>query len=88
MPVETAEWIVNLAAAYIVIGLLFCGPFLIRGIGRIDRHAESSGLAVRLILLPGTMALWPLLLNRWARGLPLPIERSAHRARAERGLSK
>lgn len=88
MPVVAAEWIVALAAAYVAVGLLFAVPFLAGGVGRVDPHAEGSGLAVRLILLPGTLAFWPLLLNRWARGVPLPVERTAHRGRAARGLSR
>lgn len=88
MPAEFAEWIVTLAAAYVVIGLLFAVPFLTRGVGGVDPHAERSGVAVRLILLPGTLAFWPLLLNRWARGIPLPVERTAHRDRAARGPSR
>ena len=88
MPVVVAEWILTVAAAYVVLGLLFAVPFLTRGVGRVDPHVERSGVALRLILLPGTLAFWPLLLNHWARGLALPVERTAHRDRAARGPSR
>jgi hypothetical protein len=87
VPVAVAEWIVTLASAYLVFGLLFAAPFLIWGVARVDSHAASSGVAVRLVLLPGTLAFWPLLLSRWARGVPPPIERTAHRQRAAGGRS-
>jgi hypothetical protein len=82
VPSVIAQWIVASAAAYAVAGLLFAAAFLTRGVGKVDPHAASAGVAVRLAWLPGTLALWPLLLNRWARGIPVPIERTAHRGGA------
>jgi len=82
VPSVIAEWIVASAAVYVVGGLLFAAAFLTRGAGKVDPHAASAGAAVRLVLLPGTVAFWPLLLNRWARGIPVPIELTAHRGGA------
>jgi hypothetical protein len=36
-----------------------------RGIYRLDKQARQSSLGFRLIILPGVVALWPLLLKRW-----------------------
>lgn len=79
MPPLVAEWIVMLATVYLLLGLAFAAPFLARGVQKMDSHAEAAGLAVRLILLPGTMVLWPVLLKRWLRGDPVPVEHTAHR---------
>jgi hypothetical protein len=68
MPV--AEWIVLLSAAYAVLGLLFAGPFLVRGVTRLDPAARGTSLAFRLAILPGTVALWPVLARKWAGGTP------------------
>ena len=87
MPPVVAEWILMLAAVYLLLGLVFAAPFLARGVQKMDSHAEAAGLAVRLILLPGTMVLWPVLLKRWLRGDPTPVERNAHRTGAAEGLS-
>ena len=65
MPV--AEWLVNLLGAYAAFGLLFAAVFVTWGIGRIDPAAKGSGIGFRLIVLPGVVALWPLLLKRWIR---------------------
>jgi hypothetical protein len=52
-------------AAYLAAGLIFALCFVIAGIGRIDAAARDSSLGFRLIVLPGAVALWPLLLKRW-----------------------
>jgi hypothetical protein len=57
-----------LITAYLVAGLVFAAAFLRTGVSRLDSHAEGSGVAFRLILLPGVLALWPLLLWRWVTG--------------------
>lgn len=51
--------------AYGAIGLLFAIPFVVVGLGRVDSAAELAGPAVRLLLVPGTVAVWPLMLRRW-----------------------
>ncbi len=38
-----------------------------RGLERLDPAARGASLSVRLLLLPGLSALWPLLLVRWFR---------------------
>jgi len=62
-----AEWILNLLSGYAVIGLLFAIAFVATGISRLDPAAKGSGFGFRLIILPGVVALWPLLLARWIR---------------------
>lgn len=83
MSVLWAQRLVELLAAYCLLGLLFAIPFVIVGVGRIDPAARSAPWAFRLLILPGTVALWPLLAWRWLRGTPPPQESNAHRAAAE-----
>ena len=80
-----APWLVLLAEIYLLIGLLVGVPFVVRGVGRIDPVAGSASWGFRLIILPGVVALWPILLRRWVGGLPPPRERNAHRDAAARG---
>ncbi|MDX2154193.1 MAG: hypothetical protein SFV54_25860 [Bryobacteraceae bacterium] len=56
-----------LAAAYFVIGLLFAVAFVFRGVDAIDPVARGASFWFRLLILPGSVALWPLLLVRWRR---------------------
>jgi hypothetical protein len=61
-----AEWLVLIVAGYAFLGLLFAGPFLVRGVMRLDPAAKGTSLAFRLAILPGTVALWPVLARKWA----------------------
>jgi len=62
-----AEWFVGVLTAYAALGVLFALAFVTKGIGRIDPVAKGTRAGFRLIVFPGTAALWPLLLNRWIR---------------------
>ncbi|MEO7795655.1 MAG: hypothetical protein ABIV06_12870, partial [Thermoanaerobaculia bacterium] len=64
--------------------LLCAVAFLPRGIERVDSGAPGSGWGFRLIVLPGVVALWPLLLRRWLSGGGAPAERNAHRTATAR----
>lgn len=83
--VAVATWAVRLVAFYLACGLVFAIPFLLRGAAAIDPGAREGTRGFRLIVLPGVVALWPLLLRRWlsGRGEP-PVESNAHRRAAER----
>ncbi len=65
--IEIAPWLVRALGAYAALGVLFAGAFLARGIERLDPGAHGSGWGFRLIVLPGVVAFWPLLLRRWLR---------------------
>ena len=58
---------VLLLMAYAAVGLLFGVAFVTRGIARVDHVAEHAPPGFRLIVLPGSAALWPFLLVRWIR---------------------
>ena len=67
---------------YLACGLAFAIPFALVGVRRIDPHAAHGSWGFRLLIIPGTMALWPWLLKRWASGTKEPPEeRNAHRTR-------
>lgn len=69
MSVSAAGWMAASLGLYAGAGLLFALPFLACGLQRIDSAARGSRLAFRLIILPGTVALWPLLLRHWLRSI-------------------
>ena len=79
MTIEVARWIVNLGLGYAAIGLVFAVAFVFAGVGRIDPDAEKGTWGFRLLVLPGAAALWPLMLSRWVKGSPPPVENAAHR---------
>jgi hypothetical protein len=61
------QWLVNALVAYAAVGLVFALAFISLGISRVDAVAKGSGLGFRVIVLPGALALWPVLLKRWLR---------------------
>jgi membrane protein implicated in regulation of membrane protease activity len=68
---------------YLASGFLFAIPFALIGVKRIDPHAVHGSWGFRLLIIPGVMVFWPLLLKRWASGAKEPPEESnAHRKAA------
>ena len=60
--------------AYLTCGLVFSIPFALVGVKKIDPHAAHGSWGFRLLVIPGTMAFWPLLLRRWLGGTHEPPE--------------
>jgi len=51
----------TVALAYSILGLTFAIPFVLFWSGRLDPAAKAGTLGFRLAILPGTIAMWPLL---------------------------
>lgn len=64
MPEPLARSLLVLLALHALAGSAFAAGFLPRRIERVDASARDSSWAFRLLILPGVVALWPLL---WAR---------------------
>ena len=62
-----AETILGVAAAYLGLGLIMAVGFVAVGVGRVDPAAKRGTLGFRLLILPGAVALWPLVALKWAR---------------------
>ena len=50
---------------YFITGIIFAVAFVIRGVNTIDPVAATASLKVRLLWLPGSCVLWPVLLLKW-----------------------
>lgn len=57
--------IIVVTSIYATIGAAFAGLFVVFGAARIDPSAAGMSASVRLLLLPGAAALWPVLLRKW-----------------------
>jgi hypothetical protein len=68
MGIATVEMILYGLALYAAAGAVFALLFLTLGLTRIDNGAKGAGLVFRLMILPGLIALWPLMLVRWLVG--------------------
>lgn len=70
----------SLLGLYLACGLVFAVPFVLFGVRQVDPHAAQGSWGFRLLIIPGTMAFWPMLLRRWLKGIYVPPEeRTAHR---------
>ena len=56
-----------IAGVYLFAGLVFAIPFVLKGVNKIDEGAHGSKWGFRIIIIPGTMVFWPLLLKRWLK---------------------
>jgi hypothetical protein len=72
-------WALRVLGIYLTIGVLFAVPFALVGSGKIDPAAAKGTWGFRVLILPGAMIFWPLLMCRWVKRAPPPEERSAHR---------
>lgn len=63
-----AVWLVF--AAYAGVGLIVGLWLLLGGLKRVDTLGAAAPLRVKLLILPGLIALWPLMLRRLAGARP------------------
>ena len=59
--------IFSLVAIYLAAGLVFAIPFVTKGVTQIDEGATGSKWGFRIIIIPGVMVFWPLLLKKWMK---------------------
>lgn len=65
-----AQWIVFILTCYAAIGLVFGVAFTFVGAGRLDPAARGAGVGFKLLIIPASAALWPILAKRWREVRP------------------
>ncbi len=81
-----AQTLVWLLSIYVLVGIVFAPFFVLLGARRIDPSVKQSSWGFRFMIVPGVVALWPLLALRLVRGVHHPlIEQNAHRKAAGKG---
>lgn len=76
-----AQLLVDVCGGYLAAGVLFGVPFLWRWVGRLDSAAARPTLGFCVLVFPGVVMLWPLLLSRLLGGATAPPDEwTAHRA--------
>lgn len=63
-----ADAIVFAVGGYCAIGTVVASAFVARGVSKVDAGAAASGWGFRMIIWPGSAALWPLVALRWLQG--------------------
>ena len=87
MPLEIAQFVVAAFEAYALAGVGFALLFLPRAVARLDPRVAGAPKSLRLLILPGVIALWPLFAWRWITGAHEPIENNPHRTKARESRS-
>ena len=60
-----AVTILGVVGFYLAIGLVFAVAFVTLGVGKVDAAAHGSSVVFRLLILPGSVAFWPMLAVKW-----------------------
>ncbi len=83
-----ATYFLILLGFYLACGLGFAIPFALAVVKKIDPHAAHGTWGFRLLIIPGTVAFWPLLLSRALKRVQKPpTEKTAHRG-ARKGAER
>ena len=61
------EAAVTAVGLYLALGGFFALVFIIWGAGAVEAGARGARLPFRLIIVPGVIALWPILMILWVR---------------------
>jgi hypothetical protein len=56
-----------IVAIYLACGFVFMMPFIIKGVDVIDEGAHGSSIGFRIIIIPGAIVFWVLLLRKWIK---------------------
>lgn len=65
---------------YTAVGAVFAIAFCLQGVQRVDSQAVGTGWGFRLLIAPGVVVFWPLLLQRWMGGASdPPLAANPHR---------
>lgn len=64
---QVADMLVSVFYAYLIVGFLFGLWFIFRGVQKIDDGMEEAKIGLRLLLLPGSVLLWPLMAKKFSK---------------------
>ena len=52
---------------YLGLGILFVIPFLLKGLTKVDEGTHGGTIGFKIIIIPGVIVFWPVLLNKWMK---------------------
>ena len=80
-----AESFLIAGGVYLLCGIVFSILFVLVGVAKLDPHAVHGSWGFRVLIIPGTILLWPLLAQRWLKGVhEPPEENNPHRCASRR----
>jgi len=61
------EFVLIIVLIYLLPGVLFVIPFLMKGLTKVDEGAHGGTIGFKIIIIPGVIVFWPLLLAKWVK---------------------
>lgn len=61
--------ILIVVAIYLLLGVLFVIPFLLKGLMKVDEGAHGGTIGFKIIIIPGVIVFWPTLLTKWIKAI-------------------
>lgn len=85
MPESLAVLIVHALTLHVGCGVVVAAALLLGDVARLDPGLQQAPYAVRLLIAPGLVALWPIFAWRRIARRATPLETNAHRRAASLG---
>ncbi len=60
-----------LLLVYLICGVVFTFFFLARGLQKVDEDVPGSSWGFRIIIIPGCIVLWPVLMRKWIHAVKM-----------------
>lgn len=73
MSAAWAEGLLAVLSVYLAAGALFAAVITVKGLTRIDAGVRDMPWSARLLILPGLVALWPLMLVKCLKQKVPPV---------------
>jgi hypothetical protein len=64
-----AQAVSGFLVLYLSCGLIGGSAFVTAGVGKVDAAARGTSVCFRLLILPATVAFWPLLAAKWIKAV-------------------
>jgi len=52
---------------YMFLGVIFGFVFIVMGISKVDPSAEGASILFKVMIFPGCVGIWPVLLKKWMK---------------------
>ena len=59
--------ILSLLGVYFLVGCLFASAFVVKGIKTVDPSTKNASVIFKIMVFPGSVGLWPVLLRKWMK---------------------
>ncbi len=76
MAATVIQSVFTIIGMYLMCGLVFSLAFISRGLKILDEGSHGAGIGFKLIIIPGCMVFWPVLLKKWMNAKKIIIDQA------------